>query len=294
MHAASLDVTYAGVLGGAVEALKAAGVGTPRLDAEVLLSAALRGPRSAVYAKLRDPVSPPIARDFNGAVARRCLREPVAYITGEQEFWSLPFAVDRNVLIPRPETELLVESALRLLSDRPSATVCDLGTGSGCIAVALAHALPRLRVLAVDLSPRALGVARRNITRHAVGDRVWLACTDVLTAIAPSTRFDVIVSNPPYVGRGEAVTPEVEWEPFGAVRSGGDGLDAIRRLLDAAPRHLSDDGWLLMEFGAAQEVAVRALAGSAGFGTISVIPDLAGLPRVLVAGIGPGREAAVH
>ena len=221
---------------------------------------------------------------FRALVARRCGREPVAYITGRQEFWSLSFAVDPSVLIPRPETELVVEAAQELLGERPRALICDVGTGSGCIAVALANGQPRPVVVALDVSQDALGTARRNVARHGLQGSVHLTCGDVLDSLRPTARFDLIVSNPPYVGSEEIVTPEVRWEPEGAVRAGGEGLDAIVRLLDAAPRHLKEGGWLVMEVGFAQETVVGHLALSAGFRTVSIRRDLAGVPRVLVAG----------
>lgn len=266
--------------------LAAAGIASPRLDAEVLLSAAAGWERSRLYADLRAPVQPAVAVSFRGAVARRKRGEPVAYVTGQREFWSLRFAVDRRVLVPRPETELLVEIVSRLIDGSERARVCDVGTGSGCIAVALAHMRPRLGVLAVDVSREALAVARQNALDLEVAERVEFLCSDLLESVSSSTRFDVIVSNPPYLRAEEPVTAEVEAEPRMALRAGDDGLDTIRRLIAAAPAHLRPGGWLVMEFGCGQEDAVRDLADAAGFRNVCVHADLAGIPRALAARAG--------
>ncbi len=272
--------TYAARLRAAEAELRDAGVPTPRLDAEVLLCWAAGAGRAALYARLRDEVAPQVEERFAAALARRARREPVAYVTGVREFWSLSFAVTPAVLIPRPETELLVETVVAASGRRP-ALVCDLGTGSGCIAVAIAHALPAARVIAVDIDPRALAVARRNVLAHRVADRVELVRADGMDTLRAG-RFDVVVSNPPYVTTTERLPPELEYEPRHALRSGVDGLDLIRRLVAATPALLRPGGRLVMELGRGQEGAVRRLAAAAGFGEVSVEPDLAGVPRALI------------
>jgi release factor glutamine methyltransferase len=283
MALAAVSTTYAHLIREAEAVLRGTGVPTPRLDAEVILSACANQELSRLYAGWHEAVEPATAASFRAAVARRRRGEPVAYITGMREFWSLPFAVDRNVLIPRPETELLVEIACHLLSGSEGANVCDVGTGSGCIAVAVAHSLPKATVLALDSSLDALALARRNAARLGVGDRLRFACSDLLAGLSPGSRFDVIASNPPYLRSDEVVSPEVKAEPRAALRAGDDGLDVIRRLIRLAPSRLRPGGALVMEFGFGQTDAVRELAEAAGFAEVSVEPDLAGIPRALVA-----------
>jgi release factor glutamine methyltransferase len=273
--------TYAARLREADAELRDAGVPTARLDAEVLLCWAMSAGRAAVYAGLRDEVSPRTDERFAAALARRARREPLAYITGVREFWSLPFAVTPAVLIPRPETELLVETVVAANRGGPL-LVCDLGTGSGCIAVAIARALPAARVIALDVDPQALAVARRNVLAHGVADRVELVRADAAEALQCTGRFDVVVSNPPYVTDSERLAPELEYEPRHALRSGADGLDLIRRLIAAAPALLRPGGQLVMEIGHGQEGPVRRLAAAAGLEGVSVEPDLAGAPRALI------------
>ncbi len=272
--------TCAAVIATATQALAAAGVGNPRLDAEVLLAAACGLDRTALYSRTRELV-PPRCRDaFGGMLTRRLAREPLQYIFGRQEFWSLTFAVTPDVLIPRPETELLVDEILATAS----LTICDLGTGSGCIAVALAHELPRAQVWGLDISPAALDVAAANARRHGVADRIRFVESNLFAAVG-GVRFDAIVCNPPYVGSAEleCVQPELRWEPSQALDGGPDGLDVVRRVVADAPSYLAPNGHLLMEIGMAQGAAVAALARAAGFAAVTIRPDYAGLPRVLVA-----------
>ena len=286
--------THAELLAAGAAQLHAAGVDTPRLDAEVLLARASGVDRSGLYARLHTAAADETGSRFASLLDRRARREPIAYITGVQEFWSLPFAVTPVVHIPRPETELVIEAAVRHTreprppegpggrADAPP-RLCDVGTGSGCIAVALARELRDARVVAVDVSGAALELAARNAAMHRVADRIAFVVSDLFDGLAPDLRFDVIASNPPYVGCGEPTSPEIAFEPAAAVAAGGDGLAVIRRLIVEAPRRLRAGGWLVMEFGCEQEVAVRRLAEAAGLADIGVIADLAGLPRVLVA-----------
>jgi release factor glutamine methyltransferase len=303
------------LLAEATAALDAAGVGTPRLDAELLLATACRLDRAALYARSREPLSHERLATFRALLARRVRREPLQYLVGRQEFWSLDFVVTPHVLIPRPETELLVELALRLpLSPRfgktrnggpavsaavgeqrqyvslqerpaqPALRLCDVGTGSGCIAVTLAHELPDAEVWALDVSTRALAVAELNAQRLGVARRVRFLRSDLFGSVA-NRRFDLIVANPPYLTNDDLadLQPEIAFEPRGALDGGTDGLDTVRRLLAAAPDHLIDGGWLLMEIGAGQATDVEMLARAAGLNTVAIRPDYAGLPRVLMA-----------
>jgi release factor glutamine methyltransferase len=269
--------------------LAAAGVHTPRLDAEVLLAAACEIDRSALYARGREAV-PPRCRDaFRSTLARRVAREPLQYIVGRQEFWSLDFRVTGDVLIPRPETELLVELALVALResgrrDGAGLKLCDLGTGSGCVAIALARELPSAEIWALDVSSPALAVAENNGRRHGVANRVHFMQSDLFAAVE-GRRFDAIISNPPYVSSVELVhpQPELTWEPRQALEGGVAGLDVIRRLTASAPQFLVEGGWLIVEIGADQSAAVQALAAAATLRDVTVYADYAELPRVLVA-----------
>jgi release factor glutamine methyltransferase len=222
---------------------------------------------------------------YQALVTRRCAREPVAYIIGEREFWGLRFEVSTAVLIPRPETELVVEAALEIATDRRAVLqVLDVGTGSGCLAVALAKTLPRARIVATDLSGAALDVARRNVERHGVGEQVTLVRGDLLAGSRGA--FDLVVSNPPYVPDcdRETLAPEVrDYEPPAALFAGPDGLAIIRRLLEAAPAALSDAGHLIVEFGYGQaETMTRLISTTAGLTMTRIARDLQGIPRVAV------------
>ena len=324
MDAARTLPLHAELLEAGAARLRAAGIDTARLDAEVLLARAMEGDRAGLYARLRTASSERVETRFAALVERRARREPIAYITGVQEFWSLRFAVTPAVLIPRPETELLVEIVCRLsrgaeawggaracggaevrrcegaqdpAGQMPThlrtfapphlrtavSSICDVGTGSGCIAVALACELPTARVVAVDVSPDALAVAARNAAAHGVAERITCAQGDLFDALDPVTRFEVIVSNPPYLSPGECVAPELAFEPPTALAGGADGLAVIRRLLTVAPQRLRAGGWLVMELGRGQDAAVYPAARAAGFAHVSIEPDLAGIPRALVA-----------
>ena len=268
--------------------LKAAGVSTPRLDAEVLLGHVLGLERIQLYVQHDRPLVPDELEAYRAATARRARREPVAYITGRREFYSLSFAVDRRVLIPRPETERLVEIALDLLRSRfPSEErllVADVGTGSGAIAVALAHSEPRARVVATDASPEALQVAKFNVEQHGLSNRIELRRGDVYAPLR-GERFHAIVSNPPYVKEADypGLPPEVrDYEPKGALVAGKDGLAVIRRLVAGAAGYLVPGGFLAFEIGWDQAEDVRVIAREAGLFCTRIVPDLAGKDRVAV------------
>ena len=282
MIAAAQDVagpTVGEALAGAVARLAAAGSTEARANAEVLLAYALGTTRAGLVVAARRPlVGEPAAR-YEALVARAAAREPVQYIVGEREFWSMPLAVDPRVLIPRPVTELLVETALRVA---PRARrVCDVGTGSGAVAAALACELPAAAVWACDRDRGALAVARANLARHA--PRVTLVCGDLLSAFRPRA-FDLIVANLPYVTDAELPTlePEVrDHEPRLALAGGADGLAVVRRLIAAAPAALAPGGWLVMESGRGQAPGVRAALADAGrFAAPLVVRDGDGIERV--------------
>ena len=252
---------------------------TPRLDAEVLLAAVLERSRSYLHAWPERMPEPEQIAQFMAWLERRCAGEPMAYLLGRREFWSLELDVTPDTLIPRPETELLVELALaRLPVDRP-VTIADLGTGSGAIALALAVERPLARIVATDQSSAALAVARRNAQRLDIrhvefreGD--WCAPLG-------NERFDLIAANPPYVAAADPRwrQGELRFEPPAALVSGSDGLDALRVIIAQAPDHLKPGGWLLLEHGYDQGEAVPALLRERGFDTVSDHRDAAGLNR---------------
>ena len=257
---------------------------TPRLDAELLLAHALGWPRARLLAEGRAPLDAEHLRAFELLVERRRALEPVAYLTGHKEFFGRDFLVDRRVLVPRPETELLVDLALvrarQLAADQQPIVVADIGAGSGCIAVTLALELPAAEVLAVDLSPGALEVARANAERYGVAGQLRLLQGDLLAPLG--TPVKLLVSNPPYTVLAAIDENVRRHEPRLALDGGPDGLDLYRRLLADAPARLRPGGSLLLEIGADQAAAVAALARAAfPAGRIGVHRDLAGLDRVI-------------
>ena len=272
---------FAGAIGKAASLLSAAGVETARLDAEVLLAHAAGIERAGLFARLRDQIPQAIGARFDESIRRRARREPVAYVTGEKEFFSLSFHVTPDVLIPRPETELLVEEVLRRAP--ANARVLDVGTGSGCIAVALAVRRPDLRVTACDVSPAALAVAVENARRHGAEARIRFVASDLFGGFDAHDHWHVIVSNPPYVAADEDLAPELAWEPSAALRAGADGMAVIRRLLVEGVARLAEGGRLLVEIGATQEEIGRGAARQAGLTEVEVLTDLAGHPRLLIA-----------
>lgn len=251
-----------------------------RLEAQILLCHAILQPRAYLAAHDRDPLPPQQVAAFAALLQRRLLGEPVAYILGEREFYSLNFKVTPAVLIPRPETELLVELALeRLPADHPC-RVLDLGTGSGAVAVTLALHRPEAEVVAVDQSAAALEVARENAQRLGAG-KLRLIQSDWYSAVAGET-FDLIVSNPPYVAAADPHLSQgdLRFEPTTALASGRDGLDDIRAIVRGAAAHLKPGGWLLFEHGYDQAGACRELLLQAGFEQVASATDLADIARV--------------
>ena len=255
-------------------------------DAALLARHVLGCDRATYVCRLRDPAPAAFTERYAAVLERRSRREPVATIIGQREFRGLLFEVNPSVLTPRPETELLVEETLRLAADGNGSVrrIVDAGAGSGCIAVALASALPAARIIATDLSAAALAVARRNAARHGVGERIAWVHTSWLDGV--SCAPDVIVANPPYVPAGDVagLPPEVRgFEPRLALAGGTDGLDAIRTLLRVAAERLPAGGHLVMETGAGQMAAVRAAAaGSGRLAAVRIRRDLQGIERAIV------------
>ncbi len=233
--------------------LRQAGCGTPRLDAELLLATALKKERTWLIAHADDDVPSDIQTRFTFLLKRRRAREPVAYILGEKEFWSRPFFVTPDVLIPRPETEHLIEATMEYFTDtKKDLHFCDIGTGSGCIAVTLACEYPNTMVTATDISPEALAVARSNAKRHGVAARLKFRQGDMFAALRKQDgRFDAIISNPPYVAQDEIHTLESElrFEPRHALTDESSGLIYLQTLVEHAPAWLKPEGILLVETG---------------------------------------------
>lgn len=272
-----------------VQRLADAGVAEPEIEAALLLGHVLNVTRTQFFLALGQEIPPQHLSLFNALLARRLSREPLAYITGEQEFWSLPFAVSRKVLIPRPETEELLEKIFATVHQDglPPGPVLDLGVGSGAITVVLARELGERQVFGVDISLNALGVARENIRRHQVQPRVFLINGDWLTALQQERRFALVVSNPPYIAATAMGTlqPEVrDFEPHSALNGGADGLSDIRALASQVHGVLLPGGLFFMEIGADQQEAVLKIFSSfPEYDRLQVHFDLAGLPRIFQA-----------
>jgi release factor glutamine methyltransferase len=271
-------------LASAVEQLEASNVGSPRLNAETLMMFVLGVNRAYLYAHPERELTNEEEARYDEVVAQRARGVPSQYITGHQEFWGLDFVVSPAVLIPRPETEHLVETVLELAKGVESPRIVDVGTGSGCIALALAHELRTAEVYAVDLSVEALEIARANAARLQLEGRVKFLQSNVLTAVAGVHDFDFVVSNPPYVGLNEADKVQrsvFEHEPRMAVFAGDSGVDIIRPLIEQAHAALKSGGWLAMEIGYSMRDMVLELFAPAMWDETTVVPDLQGIPRVI-------------
>lgn len=253
--------------------------GLPPLEARMLLERVLAKTHAWLIAHANEVPGAEAEQAFAALAERRRQGEPIAYILGKREFYGLEFGVAQTVLIPRPETELLVELALARIPENAAARVLDLGTGSGAVAVALAKQRPQARLTAVDVDYAALSVARANASRHGV--RVRFFCGDWFGALS-GERFDLIVSNPPYVAAGDPhlSTGDVRFEPQRALVGGADGLDCIRTIVANARAHLRPRAWLLFEHGYDQAESCRALLEAQGYAMVQSWPDLAGIERV--------------
>jgi release factor glutamine methyltransferase len=264
--------------------LVGAGLNAPdaAIDAEVLARHALGWDRARLLAYGRDRAPQGFAEQFTPLIERRARHEPVAFITGHREFWGLDFEVSHDVLIPRPETELIIEGVCeRRGGDARVRRIVDVGTGSGCLAIVLAREFPDARVIATDISAAALAIAAKNAARHSAAGSIMFVETDLLDAI--SGPIDVIVSNPPYVPSNVQLSPDiVNFEPAVALYSGIEGLSALECLIASARACVADDGLLVVEFGFGQDDRVEALAAQAGWRDVSLKEDLQGIPRVAV------------
>lgn len=254
---------------------------SPALDAQLLLCHAAGATKLDLLCTPERTVSAPVSKQFHALIARRRAGEPIAYLLGTREFWSMPLRVTPATLIPRPETETLVELALTRIPPDTTATILDLGTGSGAIALAIARERPRARITATDASSEALAVAMHNAqTLHLDNVRFaqgrWFEPLD-------NARFDVIVSNPPYIAASDPhlTRGDLRFEPISALTCGGDGLSALRHIAQHARSHLSEEGWLLMEHGYDQSTALMTWMRTLGFDNVTDHADLAGIARVV-------------
>ena len=276
------------LIGNAVTAgaqrLREGGVADPRRDAESLLAHVIGRNQTFVFTHANDALKNEEYELFRSLIERRAGGEPLQYLTGHQEFYKLDFEVTPAVLIPRPETELIIEAALELLRDDPEPHIADVGTGTGCLAISILHELPTARAVAIDASPSALRVAQRNAEHHKVADRLTLLESDCFAAVDASLRFGLIVSNPPYVSEVEmkSLQREVNYEPRAALAAGPDGLAIIRRLLIEARLFLHPGGHLVFEIGFGQSEAVQQLIDPRVWELVEIRADLQKIPRAFV------------
>ena len=272
--------------------LRRAGVPEPRREAGSLLSHILDRDRSFILSHAEDPIALEQLKKLSEFLERRAQGEPLQYITGHQEFFGLDFEVTSDVLIPRPETEVLIETALKLVAERKTGPfICDVGTGSGCLAITLLHelrAIPGTRAVGIDISSAALLVAKRNAARHSVSEQIEFVASDCFAELDAQdprqSSFDLIVSNPPYVEEGavEGLQREVrDYEPRVALTGGPDGLMIIRRLLLEAPDFLKTGGHFIFEIGYNQGAAVEQLIDRHKWKLLDVHEDLQGIPRTV-------------
>jgi release factor glutamine methyltransferase len=279
-----MSVSIARAIKEAAEIFRAHGIVEPRLEAGLLLSHTLGRDRTFMIAHSEREISPEELGTFHNFLSRRAAGEPLQYITGHQEFFKLSFEVTPDVLIPRPETELIVETVLDLFPADARFSFADIGTGSGCIAISILNERPHAQATAVDKSGRALEIAHRNANRHQVSARLRLLQSDLFSELGPNETFDLIVSNPPYVSDKEmsGLQREVQREPRSALAGGSDGLEVIRGLMRAAPPHLQSHGHLIFEFGINQDGAIREFVNEDVWELIELRQDLQQIPRMVV------------
>ncbi|MEJ7623559.1 MAG: peptide chain release factor N(5)-glutamine methyltransferase [Pyrinomonadaceae bacterium] len=264
--------------------LAAVKIAEPRKEAASLLAFSLDQSSVFLYAHPEYVLTRDEAAKFAGYVSRRANREPFQYITGKQEFFGLEFAVRPGILIPRPETEILVETAIHFLKPLALPRFCELGVGSGCISISILNAVKDAAALGVDISPAALVLTEENAAAHGAASSLQLVECDLFEKV--TGRFDMIVSNPPYISEADRkdLQPEVkDFEPPGALFAGGDGLDIIRRIIADSPPFLLPNSYLLIEIGFGQAADVKDLFGDSVWQSVALLPDLQGIPRIVVA-----------
>ena len=261
------------------------GLENPRLDAEILLCSVLKCQRITLYVHFDQPLEEHELAQYRGYVARRAAQEPLAYILGSRAFMKYDFKVTPDVLVPRPETELLVECAAKLAGNIEAPEVLDIGTGSGAIIVSLLDMLPNAKGTAVDVSPGALKVAQANAEQIGVAQRLKFVRSDLYAALPQDSKFDIIISNPPYIPSADiaGLAADVRREPRLALDGGADGLNFYRRIISGAPKFLKPNGFLAFEIGINQGETVAALCRQAGFAVTAVRHDYAGIDRMVFA-----------
>jgi release factor glutamine methyltransferase len=278
-------VNIAETLKNASETLRANEVGEPRREAAALLAFALRKNKTFLIAYPEYEIPSEEENLFREFVRRRSEREPLQYITGKQEFYGLDFSVTKDVLIPRPETEILVEAAIEILRNSENPFFCEVGTGSGCIAVSILHEVQNARATGLEISENALEITKTNAQKHRVSNRLDLRISDVFEVLCDET-FDLIVSNPPYISLEEIKNLQAEvqnFEPLVALTDGKDGLSIIEKVIREAPKFLKPDGFLLLEIGFAQSRKVLEMADKKIWREVDFLPDLQGIPRIFIA-----------
>jgi release factor glutamine methyltransferase len=274
----------AGTIKQAAELLRISEIAEPRREARSLLTLALQKDQTFLIAHPEYELTGDEQKLFEENLHRRAAREPFQYIAGRQEFYGLDFLVTPDVLIPRPETEMIVETAIELFKDKDDLFFCEIGAGSGCISVSILHELKNARAIGFDISPKALDVAEKNAYQNNVAERLELAVSDVFSAAGTSLQFDLIVSNPPYIPLEDfkILQPEVrEHEPASALTDNGNGLSIIKKIISEAPNFLGTGGYLLMEIGIDQAIIVTEMIDPDIWQTFEILPDLQGIPRMV-------------
>ncbi|HVS81898.1 MAG TPA: peptide chain release factor N(5)-glutamine methyltransferase [Pyrinomonadaceae bacterium] len=279
-----MNISVGNAVSEGAQVLREAGIAEARRESGSLLAHAIGRDQTFVITHASDSLAIEVLATFRTLVTRRAAGEPLQYITGHQEFFKLDFEVTSDVLIPRPETELIVEIALELLKGDPDPFIADIGAGSGCIAISLLYELSDARAIATDISPAAHRIAQRNADRHGVGNRLTLIESDCFSALDPKKPFSLIVSNPPYIRDDDLKTlqREVGYEPRAALAGGPDGLDIIRRLLREAAPFLRPGGHFVFEIGFGQSTLVEQLINPDVWELTEMRPDLQGIARAVV------------
>jgi release factor glutamine methyltransferase len=271
----------------ATEILQTSGIAEPRKEASSLLAFALKKNQTFLIAHSEHEPSAEEEKLFQSILDRRAKREPFQYITGRQEFYGLEFEVTPDVLIPRPETELIVENAIEILCGKPSASICEIGVGSGCISISILHEVKTANAIGLDISEKALEIAQRNAQLHHVAERVSFKSSNIFDELKDE-KFDLIVSNPPYIPLADIENLQAEvrdFEPLNALTDDRNGLSIIKKIIDRSPDFLKPDGFLLMEIGFGQSEKVREMFSSNIWQTIEFLNDLQGIPRTVKARI---------
>jgi release factor glutamine methyltransferase len=280
----TMNISISNVILEGAQVLSTAGVAEARRESGSLLAHTIGRDRTFIVTHADESLKAATVESFRKLIERRAAGEPLQYLTGHQEFFKLDFEVTPDVLIPRPETELVVEATLELLKGNPAPFIADIGTGSGCIAISLLHELPDAHALATDISAAALGVAQRNAERHGVADRLAVIESDGFAKVSADRLFSLIASNPPYIRDDEMETlqREVGYEPRPALAGGPDGLDIVRRLLREAAQFLEPGGHFVFEIGFGQSAPVERLINREVWELIETRPDLQGIARTVM------------